>query len=79
VQVRYDEGLADHIGPKPCVVSRERQDEASAGVRIGQPLSRESSFSPGADTVTLVEGDVDECDGCECSSVLAWSETLACA
>jgi hypothetical protein len=42
VQVRYDESIASHIGPEPCVAVREDCDEASVGVRIGQPLSRES-------------------------------------
>ena len=41
MQVHYDEGIANRIGPEPCVVGREAGDEASAGVRIGQPLSRE--------------------------------------
>ena len=41
MQVHYDEGIANHIGPKPCAVGREAGGEASAGVRIGQPLSRE--------------------------------------
>ena len=39
--VHYDEGSANRIGPEPCVVGREAGGEASAGVRIGQPLSRE--------------------------------------
>jgi hypothetical protein len=42
VEVRYDEGIASTIGPEPCVAVREDCDEASVGVRIGQPLSRES-------------------------------------
>ena len=42
VQVLYDEDLASHIAPKPCVVFREDQGEASAGVRVGWPSSRES-------------------------------------
>jgi hypothetical protein len=41
VEVRYDEGLATHIGPEPCAVVREVIGEASAGECIGQPLSRE--------------------------------------
>jgi hypothetical protein len=45
VQVLYDEDLASHIGPKPCVVSREGQGEASAGDRAGWPSSRESALS----------------------------------
>jgi len=39
VQVLYDEDVASHIAPEPCVVSREGQGEASAGDRAGQPLS----------------------------------------
>jgi hypothetical protein len=57
VKVRYDEGIANHIGPKPCAVTREGDGEASAGDRIGQPLSRESHLNPGADTVQAVEGN----------------------
>lgn len=49
MQVHYDEGLAIHIGSEPCVSSREAGGEASAGERIGQPLSRESA-SNGAPT-----------------------------
>jgi hypothetical protein len=49
VQVHYDEGVAIHIGPEPCVGVREDADEASVGEGIGQPLSRES-LNPGADT-----------------------------
>ncbi len=39
--VHYDEGIANHIGPEPCVVGREAGGEASAGAPIGQPSSRE--------------------------------------
>ena len=45
MKVLYDEDLASHIGPKPCVVSREGQGEASAGDRAGWPSSRESALS----------------------------------
>ena len=45
MQVPHDEDLASHIGPEPWVVFREGQDEASAGVRAGWPLSHESGFS----------------------------------
>ena len=45
VKVRYDEGVAIHVDPKPCIVVREDGGEASAGVRAGQPLSRESHSS----------------------------------
>ena len=33
VQVPYDEGIANHIGPKPCAGIREGVGEASVGVR----------------------------------------------
>jgi hypothetical protein len=41
VEVHYDEGVANHIGPEPCVSTREGVGEASVGVRAGQPLNRE--------------------------------------
>jgi hypothetical protein len=45
VKVHCDEGVAIHIGPKPCVIGREAGGEASAGERAGQPSSRESERS----------------------------------
>jgi hypothetical protein len=60
VQVHYDEGVATHIGPKPCVGAREVAGEASVGECIGQPSSREIRVNPGADTVLLVEGHMVE-------------------
>ena len=45
MQVRYDEGVAIHVGPEPCTVVREDRGEASVGERAGQPLSRESHLS----------------------------------
>jgi hypothetical protein len=59
VQVHYDEGVAIHIGPEPCVVTREGKGEASAGERIGQPLSRERNSSRGADALRRAEGNTD--------------------
>src|SRR6266446_1089945 len=56
VQVHYDEGVAIHIGPEPCVGVRKDADEASVGEGIGQPLSRESQ-SPDADAVSSAEGN----------------------
>jgi hypothetical protein len=41
VQVHYDEGVANRIGPEPCASN----GEASVGECTGQPLSRESFFS----------------------------------
>ena len=57
MKVRCDEGVAIHIVPEPCVVVREDRGEASAGERIGQPLSRESTLFSGADVVPLTEGN----------------------
>ena len=45
VQVHYDEGVATHIGPEPCVSVREDDGEASAGEHTGQPLSRDRRLS----------------------------------
>ena len=42
MQVPCDEGVAIHIGPESCAVAREGLCEALTGMRIGQPLSRES-------------------------------------
>ena len=58
MQVHYGEGVAIHTGPKPCVVAREDGSEASAGDRIGQPLSRESARVSGADAVSDAEGNM---------------------
>ena len=56
MQVHYDEGVAIHIDPEPCVAAREGDGEASAGERAGRPLSRERAIVPGADGVTVPEG-----------------------
>jgi hypothetical protein len=45
VQVRHDEGVANHIGPEPCAGIREDVGEASVGERIGQLLSHERGKS----------------------------------
>ena len=58
MQVHYGEGVAIHTGPEPCVVAREDGSEASAGERIGQPLSRESAKVSGADAVSDAEGNM---------------------
>jgi len=44
VKVLYSEGVASHAGPEPCVVAREGDGEASAGVRAGWPSSRERKY-----------------------------------
>jgi len=50
--VHCGEGIANHIGPEPCVVGREAGGEASVGVPIGQPLSRER-INRDADAVVM--------------------------
>ena len=57
MQVHHGEGVANHLGPKPCVDTREGDGEASAGERTGQPLSRERSGVPGADAFQIAEGN----------------------
>ena len=57
MQVLCSEGVATHTGPEPCVRVREGTGEASAGERIGQPLSRERNLIPGADAVVRTEGN----------------------
>ena len=59
MQVLHGEGVANHLGPEPCVGTREGDGEASAGECTGQPLSRERSGVPGADAFQIAEGDTD--------------------
>ena len=59
MQVRHDEGVANHIGPEPCAVVRKGGGEASVGKRIGQPLSLAKIVIPGADAVANAEGNTD--------------------
>jgi len=56
VKVRNGEGVVTRTGPKPCVGTREGAGEASAGERIGQPLSREIRNVSGADAFDNAEG-----------------------
>jgi hypothetical protein len=60
VEVHYGEGVAIRTGPEPCVVGREAGGEASAGERIGQPLSRER-YNRSADAVCPAEGETNAC------------------
>ena len=60
MQVHYDEGVANHIGPEPCAGIREDVGEASAGERAGQPLSRDRKLIPGADAVCVAEGNMSK-------------------
>jgi hypothetical protein len=60
VQVHYDEGIANHIGPEPCAGIREDVGEASVGERAGQPLSRDRKLILGADAVCVAEGNTSK-------------------
>ena len=60
MQVHRDEGVANRIDPEPCAVIREDVGEASAGERIGQPLSHDRVDIPGADAVQGAEGNMSE-------------------
>ena len=57
MQVSYSESVANYTGPESCVDTREGAGEALTGERIGQPLSREKSFDPGADALDNAEGN----------------------
>jgi hypothetical protein len=60
VKVSNDKGLAIHIVPESCVRSgREARHEALTGVRVGQPLSRETKLLQDADAFVLAEGNTD--------------------
>ena len=61
MQVHCDEGVANHIGPESCAGIREDVGEASAGVRAGQPLSRDRKLFLGANAVCVAEGKTSEC------------------
>ena len=60
MQVHYDEGIANRIGPEPCAGIREDVGEASVGERTGQPLSRDRKLIPGADAVCVAEGNMSK-------------------
>jgi hypothetical protein len=46
VEVHYDEGVANRIGPKPCAGACEGTGEASVGECIGQLWSRGAPGRP---------------------------------
>ena len=56
MEVRHVEGVANHIGPEPCIAGREANGEASVGDGTGQPLSRYRNIL-GADAVEMAEGN----------------------
>ena len=57
VQVPYDEGVANHIGPESCAGGREAEREALTGVRVGQPLSGVRLPIRSADALQSAEGN----------------------
>jgi hypothetical protein len=59
VQVHHDEGVANHIDPESCAVTREGLGEALTGERIGQPSSRGRGNISGADAVLNAEGKTE--------------------
>ena len=59
MEVRHDEGVANRIGPEPCIAGRGTSGEASAGEGTGQPLSRDRNIL-GADAVEIAEGNMVE-------------------
>lgn len=62
VKVFKMQGLANHIFPESCIVSREACSEALTGALIGQPLSRERHIQvSSADTLLYVEGKTARC------------------
>ena len=77
MKVRHDEGVATRIGPEPCASVREGGCEASAGERIGQPLSRERFPSERRRRLTIgrQHGSARQR---ERTTGSAWSEPLAC-
>ena len=70
MQVHYDEGLAIHIGPEPCVGVREDDGEASVGEGIGQTLSPENlmSTTPKVNSVLSLLIEI-KMSGCHASSL----------
>ncbi len=77
MQVRHDEGVAIHIGPKPCAVAREGGGEASAGECTGQPLSPEKILSRTPTSLRRRKAILREALE-RAPAGPAWSETLAC-
>ena len=79
MRVHHEEGVANHLGPEPCVSIREGEDEPSAGERTGQPLSHVRSQNPGRRRVSDRGRQHGRARDRERPDGPAWSETLACA
>ena len=76
------ERIANYTGPEPCVVVRKDEDEASAGVHAGWPLSREIGTPwreprtlQGADTLHFSGRQYRTCRQREARTAPARSET----
>ena len=59
MQVHYNEGLAIHIDPESCAVTREGVGEALTGDCIGQAIEPRKFLISGADVLQLAEGNTD--------------------
>ena len=77
MEVRHDEGVANHIGPKPCASIRKDDGEASVGEITGQPLSR-VRLEFGCRRCCEGGRQHDEARDRERLIGSAWSENLAC-
>jgi len=62
VQVPYDEGVANRIGPESRVDGREAGREALTGVRVGQPSSDVTLPFRSAHALRSAEGNMIRCD-----------------
>ena len=78
MQVRHDEGVANHIGPEPCVVSREARGEASVRGSHRPAIEPRNRFVPGAEAVQLFRKQYDQVRYRERLIGPAGSENLAC-
>jgi hypothetical protein len=47
VRVHHEEGVASHLGPEPCVITREGEDEASAGGAHRPAIDPRKKSNPG--------------------------------
>ncbi|GAB7546019.1 hypothetical protein CS8_057020 [Cupriavidus sp. 8B] len=77
MQVHYDEGRANHIGPEPCADRREVVCEASVGECSGQTWSRDRCVIPAADAVQKAKRQHDGACKRERLDDPVWSTTLA--
>jgi hypothetical protein len=72
----YGEGIASRTGPEPCADVREGVGEASAGVRAGRVLSRESGPKIGMPTPSKrPEGNTAQAAIARHGAGPAWSKT----